>query len=155
GTISPAQAGSLTNHSDVVAANLAAGHLLIYNSAACTNGPQLSVTSIHAASNNIPVWLSLSGTNVRVDASLCTHFRALATTDCVLQNPTHASDFKPILFEIIHDSVGGRTMTLGSAFRLGTDLQFVNLTTNANVRDFISCVYSGTNFYVVGLVKGY
>ena len=60
-----------------------------------------------------------------------------------------------MVFEIIQDGMGGRTMVLGNAFRLGVDIPMVNLTTNANGRDFLTCVCSGTNFYVVGLVRGY
>jgi hypothetical protein len=58
-------------------------------------------------------------------------------------------------FEIIQDATGGHTMVLGNAFKVGTDLPFINLTTNANLRDFMSCVCSGTNFYVVGFIKGF
>jgi hypothetical protein len=158
GVVPATQMGSFTNHIDVAATALAAGQVLVYSGTAWTNGPQLSPTGGSGgptASNNIPVLLSFSGTNVPVNASQGTHFRLVATNNFVLQNPSNASDAQRMIFEIIQDPVGGHTMTLGNAFKLGTDLPFINLTTNANLRDFLTCVYSGTNFYVVGFVKGY
>ncbi len=158
GVVPPAQTGSFTNHSDVVITALAPGHGMIYSGAVWTNGP-LNLSggggSGPGPSNSIPVWLICLGTNVPVDASLGTHFRLVATNSFLLQNPTGASDAQRMIFEIIQDDAGGRTMTLGGAFKLGTDISMVNLTTNANRRDFLTCVSSGTNFYVVGFLKGY
>jgi hypothetical protein len=154
GTVPASVQGSLTNHTDVGAGNLGAGQVLAYNGALWTNGLP-AVYTAPSASNNIAITLSYSGTNVPVNAALGTHFRLLATNNFVLQNPTGAGDAQRLMFEIIQDATGGRTMTLGSAFKLSTDIPFVNLSTNANGRDFLTCVRSGTNFYVLGLVKGY
>jgi len=118
--------------------------------ASVTNSPWLS-----APSNNVPVMLAYSGTNVAVNATLGSHFRLTATNSFLLENPTGASDAQRLLFEIIQDASGGRTMSFGSAYRFGTDLPVVNLTTNSNLRDFITCVCSGTNCYVVGFMKGF
>jgi len=123
----------------------------VYNGAAWMNAPANSP----APSNNIPVTLSYSGTNIAVNAALGTHFRLLATNNFQLQNPTGASDAQRMLFEVVQDAVGGRTISLAGAFKLGQDLPVLNLTTNANARDFITCVCSGTNFYVLGFIKGY
>ena len=155
GIVPAAQAGSLTNHSDVVVAGLTAGQVLIYNGTVWANGLLSASGSGPTPSNNIPVTLAYSGTNVPVNASLGTHFRLTATNNFLLQNPAGASDAQRMVFEIIQDATGGRTMFLGNAFRLGTDIPAVNLTTNAGRRDFLTCVCSGTNFYILGLVKGY
>ena len=155
GTVPAAQAGSFTNHSDVVVAGLTAGQVLIYNGTVWTNGLISASGSGPTHSNNIPVTLAYSGTNVPVNASLGTHFRLTATNNFLLQNPAGASDAQRMVFEIIQDATGGRTMTLGNAFKLGTDIPMVNLTTNAGRRDFLTCVCSGTNFYILGLVRGY
>ncbi len=152
GTVPPAQMGKFTNHSDVVVAGLAAAQVLVYSGSVWTNGP---LPSASFASNAPPVSLSYSGTNVPVNAALGCHFRLVATNNFLLGNPTGASDGQRIVFEVIQDATGGRTLTLGSAFRLGTDISAVNLTPTANRRDFLTGVYSGTNFYVLGLVKGY
>ena len=155
GTVPAARLGSFTNHSDVMATGLGAGQVLIYNGAVWTNGTMSASGGGPTASNNIPVTLSYSGTNVAVNASLGTHFRLIATNNFLLQNPTGASDAQRLMFEIIQDGTGGRTMVLDNAFKFGLDIPMVNLTTNASLRDFLTCVCSGTNFYVVGLVKGY
>ena len=157
GVVPPAQTGSFTNHNDVIITALAPGHGIVYSGAVWTNSP-LTLSGGGGGptpSNNIPVSLTYAGTNVPVDASLGTHFRLVATNSFLLQNPTGASDAQRMIFEIIQDNTGGWTMALGGAFKLGADISMVNLTTNANRRDFVTCVSSGTNFYVVGFVKGY
>jgi hypothetical protein len=153
GTILATQMGSLTNHSDVVVTSLAPGDGLAFNGAVWTNGPASSAGG--GGGGGVPISLSYSGTNVAVNASLGSHFRLLATNSFLLQNPTGATDSQRLIFEIIQDNVGSRTLTLGNAFRLGTDIFMVNLSTNANRRDFVTCVCSGTNFFVVGFVRGY
>jgi hypothetical protein len=155
GTVPAAQVGSFTNHSDVVVSGLTAGQVLIYNGTVWTNGLLSASGSGPTPSNNIPVTLAYSGTNVPVNASLGTHFRLTATNNFLLQNPAGASDAQRMVFEIIQDATGGRTMVLGNAFKLGTDIPMVNLTTNAGRRDFLTCVCSGTNFYILGFIKGY
>jgi hypothetical protein len=155
GLVPAAQMGNFTNHSDVVVNSLAAGQVLVYSGTVWANAPQSAAGDGPTPSNNIPVNLSYSGTNVPVNAALGTHFRLVATNNFLLQNPTGASDAQRMVFEIIQDATGGRTLFLGNAFRLGTDISMVNLTTNANRRDFLTCVCSGTNFYILGSVKGY
>ena len=103
----------------------------------------------------MPVSLGFSGTNVGVNALAGTHFRLVATNNFLLQNPTGTSDGQRLIFEIIQDATGGRAMVLGTAYKLGSDLPLLFLTTNGNRRDFLTCVNSGTNVYVVGFVKGY
>lgn len=151
--ITAAQTGSLTNHDDVSVANLIAGQILIYNGSFWTNAALPSAGN--NGTNPAPVTLAYSGTNVPVNAAAGTHFRLVVTNNFLLQNPTGATDGQRLLFELIQDGVGGRTMALGNAFRLGLDLPVINLTTNANGRDFITCLASGTNFYVTGFIKGF
>jgi hypothetical protein len=136
-------------------AGLTAGQVLVFSGAVWTNAPVSAASAGPTPSNNIPVTLAYSGTNVPVNASLGTHFRLTATNNFLLQNPTGASDAQRMVFEIVQDAAGGRTMVLGNAFKLGTDIPMVNLTTNAGRRDYLTCVCSGTNFYILGLVKGY
>jgi len=149
GTVASAQVGSFTNHSDVILNGLTPGQSLAFSGTAWTNGV------ISPTGNGLLVPLSYSGTNVPVNAAVGTHFRLLVTNNFLLQNPTGTSDGQRLIFEIIQDATGGRTMVLGSAFKLGSDLPLLNLTTNANRRDFLTCVNSGTNVFVVGFVKGY
>jgi len=151
GVVPAPNVGSFTNHSDVVLSGLAAGQVIVYSGQVWTNTAVIGPTP----NNSILVNLSYAGTNVPVNAALGTHFRLVATNSFLLQNPTGASEAQRLVFEIIQDGVGGRTMAFGNAFKLGTDLSMVNLTTNANRRDFLTCISSGTNFYVVGFLKGF
>lgn len=151
GTAPPSAIGSFTNHSDVVTTGLVPGQGIFYSGAVWTNG----AVTMPSVSNNVPVWLGYSGTNVWVDASAGTHFRLSVTNNFLLLNPSNAADAQRMIFEFIQDTNGGHTMSLGGAFKLGTDVSMVNLSTNAGRRDFLTCVSSGTNFYVVGFVKGY
>jgi hypothetical protein len=150
GALSAIQVGNLTNHSDVNVLNLGPGQILIYDGIAWTN-----VSFGNNVTNVTPVALALAGTNVAVNASLGTHFRLVATTNFFLQNPTGAVDGQRLVFELIQDNAGGRTVALANLFKLSADLPAVNLTTNANGRDFMTCIASGTNFYVVGFIKGF
>ncbi|HWY77186.1 MAG TPA: hypothetical protein VN281_16305 [Verrucomicrobiae bacterium] len=148
GVVPPAQMGSLTNHSDVLAqGGLATGQVLVYGGSVWTNAPLSAPLP--------PVSLAYSGTNVPVSAALGNYFRLTATGNFMLQNPSGGADGQRVTFEIIQDATGGRTMTFGNAYKFGTDLPVVNLSTNAGLRDFITCVCSGTNFYVVGFIKGF
>jgi hypothetical protein len=149
GVIPAAQVGTFTNHSDVIISGLVPGQVLAYSGTMWTN------KNVTLAGNGILVALSYTATNVPVNAALGSHFRLVATNNFQLQNPVGAADAQRMIFEIVQDAVGNRTMSLDSAFKLGSDLPLLNLTTNANRRDFLTCVCSGTNFYVVGFVKGY
>jgi hypothetical protein len=132
---------------------LAAGQVLVYSGTVWTNAPM--PPSPGAAGVNAPVLLTYSGTNVPVNAALGNYFRLTATNNFQLQNPTGAIDAQRMMFEVIQDAGGGRAMSFGNAFKFGTDLPVVNLSTNAGLRDFITTICSGTNFYVVGFVKGF
>lgn len=107
------------------------------------------------ASNAIPVTLAYEGTNVAVDAALGTHFRLTITNAFLLQSPAHSQDGQRIMCELIQDATGIRTMVLDSAFKLGADIPTIVLTTNAGQRDFLTAVCNGTNWYVVGFIRGF
>ncbi len=153
GVVPPAQEGALTNHLDVAVLGLVPGQVLVYNGTSWVNAPLPS--GGQGQGTSVPVSLTYSGTNVPVNAAVGTHFRLTATNNFLLQNPTGAADGQRMVFEIIQDPTGGRTMTFGNAFKFSTDLPVANLSTNAGLRDFITCICSGTNFYVVGFIKGF
>jgi hypothetical protein len=87
GVVPTAQMGSLTNHTDVLATNLAAGNVLTYNGVIWTNGSVLSATGGPTPSNSIPISLVYSGTNVAVNAATGTHFRLLAANNFRCKTP--------------------------------------------------------------------
>lgn len=103
-----------------------------------------------------PVALTDAAT-VATDASLGDHFRVTLGGNRTLGNPTNAVDGQRLLWEIIQDGTGSRTITLDTKFALGTDLTAVTLTTTASKRDFLGAFYNSATdkFYVTAFVKGY
>jgi hypothetical protein len=100
------------------------------------------------------------GANIALDASLGNHFRVTLAGNRTLNAPTNPVDGQRIHVEFIQDATGSRTITLTTGalgFAFGTDIPSITLTTTANLRDFIECVYNSTaqRWYVVRFVKGY
>lgn len=89
------------------------------------------------------------------DATAGQHFFVTLKGNRTLGNPTGAAPGQRILFELIQDATGSRTITLGSKFSAGAFT--ITLTTTASKRDFLEVVYSDTDdkFYVINFVKGY
>lgn len=105
---------------------------------------------------NTPVALTPAA-SVAVNAALGNDFTLVADQDFTLANPTNPSAGQKILFAIRQDGTGSRVMTLGSAFRLGTDISSVVLTTAANKTDYLGVRYNATDakWDVLAFVKGY
>jgi len=103
-----------------------------------------------------PVALT-DATTIATDASLGSHFRVTLGGNRTLGNPTNLSDGQKLLWELIQDATGSRTITLGSNFALGTDLPAVTLTTTASKRDFLGGIYNSTagKIFVTSLMRGY
>lgn len=96
-------------------------------------------------------------TTITTDASQGNHFRVTLGGNRTLANPSNPTDGQRMLFEITQDGAGGRTLTLGSNFKLGTDISSTTLSTTANARDYIGVIYraSAGKFEVIGLARGY
>lgn len=97
---------------------------------------------------------------ITLDASLGNHFRVTLAGNRTMAAPTNPTDGQRIAIEVIQDATGSRTLTLTTGalgFAFGTDIPSITLTTTANLRDFIECVYNSTaqRWYVVRFVKGY
>lgn len=94
---------------------------------------------------------------VATDASLGNHFRVTLGGNRTLGNPTNPTDRQKVVWELVQDATGSRTITLGSAFALGTDLTAVTLTTTPSKRDFLGAVYNATTskWYVIAFMKGF
>lgn len=76
---------------------------------------------------------------ITFDASTGTEVRVTLTGNLTLANPTNPSDGQLLLFVLTQDATGSRTLTLGSAFDLGTNT--VTLSTAASKTDFLLCKY--------------
>jgi hypothetical protein len=105
--------------------------------------------------NNTPN-LGAAGT-YNTDWSSGSHFRLSPTASFTLANPTNPQPGQRVVYEIRQDATGGRAITLGSNFRLGTDITAVTLSTAANKTDYLGCIYNATDakFDVVMFIKGF
>lgn len=103
-----------------------------------------------------PVALTDAAT-IATDASLGNHFRVTLGGNRTLGNPTNPTDGQKVLWEIIQDATGSRSLTLGTAFAFGTEIPSLALSSAANKRTFIGAVYSqtATKWYVIANVSGY
>ena len=92
---------------------------------------------------------------IDTNAILGNHFFCTLTGNRTLNNPTQARDGQHLVFELIQDSTGSRTITLGSKFVAGA--YTITLTTTASKRDFIECIYSAEadKFYIILFSKNY
>ena len=94
---------------------------------------------------------------ITVDAGTGNHFRVTLGGNRTLAAPTNPTDGQRIVFEIIQDATGSRTLTWNGSYAFGTDVPSPTLTTTANKRDFVTFVYNSTaaKWYCVEAVKGY
>lgn len=94
---------------------------------------------------------------IAVDLSKGNYFKVTLTDNRTLGNPTGARDGERIVFEIIQDGTGGRTLAFDTKYAFGFTLDSITLSTGANKRDFIGCIYNATTdkFYVVAFQDGF
>lgn len=94
---------------------------------------------------------------IATDAALGRYFRVTLAGNRTLGNPTNAVDGQKVVWELIQDATGSRTITLGSNFALGTSIAAVTLTTTASKRDFLGAIYNSTatKWYVIAFSKGF
>jgi hypothetical protein len=133
---------------------------LTTNKGAASGYAPLNASSKVPAANlplTIPPVTLADAATLATDASLGNHFRVTLGGNRTLGNPTNTTDGQKIMWEFIQDGTGNRTITLGSAFALGSDISSVTLSTTAGQRDFLGAVYnaSATKWYVIAFVKGY
>ncbi|MEU6368627.1 glycosyl hydrolase family 28-related protein [Streptomyces sp. NPDC046931] len=103
-----------------------------------------------------PVTLTDAAT-IATNAALGNLFRVTLGGNRTLGTPTNPTDGQRAVREPIQDGTGSRTLTLSSAFGLGSTISSVTLTTTANKRDFVTAVYnaSKSKWYVIDFVKGH
>ena len=83
------------------------------------------------------------GATISPDASLGNHFRVTLGGNRTMANPANPTDGQRILFEIIQDGSGSRTLSYGTAYNFGT-AGAPTLTTTQNKRDLLGFIYSGS-----------
>lgn len=104
-----------------------------------------------------PVTIPLVGTIAYTDARFADRFIINANANFTLANPTGMYHGQQLIWEILQDATGSRTITLGTIFALGTDITAVTLTTTASKRDLLTGIYNAISgkIYIVGFIKGY
>lgn len=98
-----------------------------------------------------------TGGLIATDASAGNLFRSTLAGNRTLSNPTNPTDGQRVMWELKQDGTGSRVLTLGTKFRLGTDLPSVVLTTAAGKKDFVGAQYNlaDDKWDVIALAKGY
>lgn len=106
--------------------------------------------------NRVAVVLTDQAT-ITTNCTLSNRFRVTLGGNRTLGNPTGMTDGQSVIWEIIQDGTGSRTITLDTSFVLGTDIAAVTLSTTAGKRDFLGAVYNATagKWSVVALARGY
>lgn len=96
-------------------------------------------------------------TTITTNAALGTHFRVTLGGNRTLANPTNLKDGQRIIWEVIQDGMGSRTLGFDTNFAFGSDIPSITLSTALNKRDFIGGVYNqGTGkVYITSFMKGY
>lgn len=97
------------------------------------------------------------GATLSTDCALSNLFEVTLGGNRTLANPTNMGDGERIVWEIIQDGTGGRTLSFGSAFVFGETIPSITLSTAAGKRDFLGAVYNQTTskWYVIAFAKGY
>jgi hypothetical protein len=103
-----------------------------------------------------PAVLAPSG-SVTLDAAASDYFTLTPTSAFTLENPINPSHGRRVIVRILQDATGGRLLTLGTKWRLGTDIPSVVLSTLPNKADYLGAIYDVTadRWDVVALSKGY
>jgi hypothetical protein len=70
---------------------------------------------------------------------------------------SNAVDGQVIRLRLYQDSVGSRTLTLGTGIRVGTDITGVTLSTTAYACDYIAFIYNATDskYDLLSYARGY
>jgi len=84
-------------------------------------------------------------------------FRVVLGGDRTLANPTNMNDGDRVVWEFVQDVVGSRIVTLDTAFKFGSDISSLVLSTTPNKRDFMGAIYNEAenSWYVIAVMKGY
>lgn len=103
-----------------------------------------------------PVTLAYAATRT-IDCSVGDTFNIGALTGNITLAFSGGTDGQKILVNLVQDSTGGRTLTLGSEVAFSEDLPSVTMSTGANKGDVLGLVYHGASakYRLVSHVKGF
>lgn len=120
--------------------------------AVTVSGAGISVAGV----SKDPVTLTDAAT-ITTDVSLSRHFRVTLAGNRTLGVPTNPIDGAKVIWEVIQDATGSRTLAFNAIFAFGSDIPSITLSGTANKRDFIGAIYNQveTKWYITSVVKGY
>lgn len=151
--VSAISESKITNLTSDLAAKEATANKGVANGYAGLN----SSTRVPAAQlGQSPVALTDAAT-ITVNATLGNQFRVTIGGNRTLANPTGAFDGQMLMFSIKQDATGGRTLTLDTKYRFGTDITSITLSTAANKTDKLGVQYNQADdkFDVISFVRGF
>jgi hypothetical protein len=113
----------------------------------------LNASQLYTKSQSVQTVALTDGAIIAIDATAGNTFRVVLGGNRTLSNPTGLVDGQTLNVVIKQDSTGGRTLSYGSKFRISGGTP--TLSTAANARDLLSCVYDGTDDVLCcGFAKG-
>ncbi len=92
-----------------------------------------------------------------VNAAAGSEFNVTLGGNRTLGNPTNPTDGKKIVFRVKQDGAGNRTLALGTAYQLGTDITALTLSTTPNATDYVGFIYDASisKWCLVSLIRGF
>ena len=84
----------------------------------------------------------VDGPSIPINAAFGNDFRVTLQGNRTLANPTNPVDGQKIIFEIIQDGTGGRTLAYGTAYKFSPSLPQPTLSTALAATDILGFIYS-------------
>lgn len=118
-----------------------------------TGGTATGSVVIQGALSTTPVTLT-DGTAITVNAATSGYFRVTLGGNRTLSSPSNPTDGQPIVFEIIQDTTGSRTLAYGAAYSFPTSIGTPVLSAAPSAHDFLAFRYdtAASLWYCVGFV---
>lgn len=111
---------------------------------------------VHAWTKNqsVATVVLTDGTSISVDAALSNNFTVTLGGNRTLDNPTNLTSGMVLNFYIKQDATGSRTLAFGSKYKFAGGVSTIS--TAANTKDLISCLYDSTDDVLLcNLVKAF
>jgi hypothetical protein len=103
----------------------------------------LSTVNVFTKNQSVQTVALTDGATISVDASLSNNFSVTLGGNRTLANPTNLTSGMVLNFFIDQDATGSRTLSFGSAYKFPGGAAPA-LSTAANAKDLLSCIYDGS-----------
>jgi hypothetical protein len=94
---------------------------------------------------------------IATDASLGNFFTVTLGGNRTLGNPTNSTDQQRVLWQIVQDGTGSRTLAFGTNFKFGSEITGCTISSTASSVSYITAIYnsSQTKWHVVSCNTGF